>query len=129
VQVLASTSEGKSGMNEKELHDLLEPMLREVKETMRENEKREKPIVGISLYTKEETKEIGNDFREFRRVGIRAILPERVNTPRLICLVEQFSIPMVKHHVNKTDMVFMPRHIHEAIKHKRGDGKLEGVVG
>lgn len=47
----------------------------------------------------------------------------------LLCLPQTFSLPMDKHHVNKKDVVFIPTLIHRAVKHKQGDGKLEGVVG
>ena len=48
---------------------------------------------------------------------------------KLICCEQVFSVPMDRHHVNETDIVFVPTHIHRACYHLRGDNKLEGVLG
>ena len=45
-----------------------------------------------------------------------------------ICLMPEKG-DWIWHHVDKEHMVPVVRYIHEAISHKHGDGKLEGILG
>jgi hypothetical protein len=47
----------------------------------------------------------------------------------LICKPQEFFIAMDLHHVNETDIVYIPTYVHRASAHKRGKSNLEGVIG
>ena len=88
--------------------------------------------------TKKRVQEIDNEFwfhKQFLefKIWIKGVDPSknyvRKAVNRLICLDQNFGVSMDKHHVNDTDVVFISTIVHRSVKHERGDGKLEGVVG
>ena len=113
--------------SEEDLRRLIKPLLDEVKETL-----------GIEEI-KEKERDWGQIIKEYPEILVwkrdaerYSVYRDKINIRKvshLIGVKENFSIPMVKHHVNQWYTVFIPQHIHTKISHRTGDGKLEGTVG
>ena len=79
-----------------------------------------------SWYSTEEDKQIHDEYllwkKQFRKLA-------DIKYKHCLCLSQEFSIPMEKHHVSKWEYVYISKNIHQHVQHKLGDGKLEGVIG
>ena len=114
-------------MNEEEVKDLIRAAVIELRE------------LGNQIEIDEKERDLDTIIREYPEILIwkESFLREKerkrkINQNRIarcLSINQDFGILMVKHHVNDWDVVHISKDIHQTIKHKRGDGKLEGVIG
>ena len=93
--------------------------------------KTEKGKAGSLIYGRTEKGKAG--YARYRKTEKGKIRTRKVEARRRDLGFHPISLPLDVpfdwHHVNKNDVVAIPREIHKAVFHICGDGKLEGIIG